>query len=414
MSKTTLDRLTFHRFSDARIKLRSVLNPTSLIHSDFFSEKIGANVYLKPENLQRTGSYKVRGAFYRISNLSQEEKDRGLIAASAGNHAQGVAYAAKVLGVQATIVMPLNTPLLKINKTRNLGAQVILHGDLFDDAAAHAYELADQHGYTYIHPFDDEDVMVGQGTIAFELIDELPDVDVILVPIGGGGLASGVARLAKLLKPSVKVIGVEPAGAASMKLSLEKGEVTQFPQVQTIADGVAVRTPGKHTFEVVQACIDQIITVNDVDLIDSFLSMVEQHKLVCENAGLITIAALFKLKDMLKDKNVVSIISGGNIDVLTINSLVQRGLYLRDRVFTFTTDISDKPGELAQITGLIAREKGNIIKLDHDQLSALDRFSQVLVTVTVEAYGTDHKDQILHALRSEGYHVKLIDRMYHG
>ncbi|HFI0464073.1 TPA: threonine ammonia-lyase [Streptococcus suis] len=413
MSNLTLDHLTFHRFSDARQKLRPILIPTTLIHSDFFSEKIEANVYLKPENLQRTGSYKVRGAYYKISRLSQEEKERGLIAASAGNHAQGVAYAARTLGVKATIVMPLNTPLLKINKTRKLGADVVLHGDIFDDAAAHAYELAETHGYTYIHPFDDEDIMVGQGTIAFELIEELPDLDVILVPIGGGGLAAGISRLAKLIKPDIQVIGVEPAGAASMKLSLEKGEVTAFPQVQTIADGVAVRKPGQKTYEVVQSQIDQIITVNDVDLIDSFLSMVEQHKLVCENAGLITIAALFKLKDQIKDKNVVSVISGGNIDVLTINSLVQRGLYLRDRVFTFTTAISDRPGELERITGLIAKQKGNIIKLDHDQLSALDRFSEVLVTVTVETYGSEHKDTILQTLRSEGYQVKLIDRMVH-
>lgn len=407
---STIEQLTFHRFSDARHRLREVLNPTNLIYSDYYSELIDAEIYLKPENLQRTGSYKVRGAYYKISNLSQEQKERGLIAASAGNHAQGVAFAAKQLGVKATIVMPLNTPLLKINKTRKLGAEVVLHGDLFDEAAAKAYELADELGYTYVHPFDDLDVIIGQGTMAFELVDELPDVDVILVPIGGGGLASGISRLAKLLKPSVQVIGVEPSGAASMKLSLEKGEVTSFPKVQTIADGVAVRTPGINTFEVVSECIDKIITVNDVDLIDSFLSMVEQHKLVCENAGLITIAALLKLKEELKGKNVISVISGGNIDVLTINSLVQRGLYLRDRVFTFTTDISDKPGELARITSIIAREKGNIIKLDHDQLSALDRFSEVLVSVTVETYGTEHKNQIIKILMDEGYEVSIIER----
>ncbi|MFK8243746.1 MULTISPECIES: threonine ammonia-lyase [unclassified Facklamia] len=412
MSNDVLAALPFHRFSDARHQLKEVLNPTNLIYSDFFSELIDAAIYLKPENLQRTGSYKVRGAYYKIFNLSKEQKKRGLIAASAGNHAQGVAFAARALGVKATIVMPINTPLLKINKTRKLGAEVVLSGEVFDEAAAKALELAELHDYTYIPPFDDLDVIVGQGTIAFELLDELPEVDVILVPIGGGGLASGVARLAKLLKPSVKVIGVEPSGAASMKLSLEKGTVQSLPKVQTIADGVAVKTPGKLTYAVVSQCIDEIITVDDVNLIDSFLSMVEQHKLVCENAGLITVAALFKLKEQLKGKNVISIISGGNIDVLTINSLVQRGLYMRDRVFTFSADISDKPGELEHITGLIAREKGNIIRLEHDQFSILERFSEVSVTITIETYGSEHKAQIIQVLKDEGYRISLVERHY--
>lgn len=409
-----VENLTFHRFSKAKQILSGILIPTSLIYSDFFTELIGAQVYIKPENLQRTGSYKIRGAYHKIANLSIDQKEKGLVAASAGNHAQGVAFAARELGVKATIVMPLNTPLLKVNKTRKLGAEVVLHGELFDEAAAKALELSKTYGYTYIHPFDDEDVMIGQGTMAFELIDELPDVDVILVPIGGGGLASGVSRLVKLLKPTVKVIGVEPEGAASMKFSIDEGEIKSFPKVQTIADGVAVRTPGKKTYQVIKECVDEIVTVKDVALIESFLSMVEQHKLVCENAGLITIAALFRLRKELKDKKVISIISGGNIDVLTINSLIQRGLYLRERVFTFITDILDKPGELERITGVIAKEKGNIIRLEHDQFSVLERFTEVSVAITVETYGPEHKEQIIQQLMNEGYQPKIVERHFSG
>ncbi|MGN0325656.1 MAG: threonine ammonia-lyase, partial [Lachnospiraceae bacterium] len=353
--------LTLEKFEEASEIVKQVTLETKLVYSDYWSAATGNKVYLKPENLQFTGAYKVRGAYYKTSTLSDEEKSRGVITASAGNHAQGVAYAAQRNGLKATIVMPTTTPLIKVNRTKNFGAEVVLYGDVYDEACAHAYELAEKHGYTFIHPFDDLTVATGQGTIAMEIIKELPLVDYILVPIGGGGLAAGVSTLAKLLNPKIKVIGVEPAGAACMKASINRGEVTTLPQVNTIADGTAVKTPGTKIFPYIQDNIDDVITVEDEELIVAFLDMVENHKMIVENSGLLTVAALKHLD--VKDKKVVAILSGGNMDIITMSSVVQQGLIFRDRIFTVSVLLPDKPGELCRVSGLIAEENGNVIKL---------------------------------------------------
>ena len=377
-----------------------------MIYSDFLSEKCGNSVYLKPENMQLTGAYKVRGAYYKISTLTAEERKKGLITASAGNHAQGVAYAAKKFGAKATIVMPTTTPLIKVNRTKNLGAEVVLYGDVYDEACAKAYELADEHGYTFIHPFDDLAVATGQGTIAMEIVKELPLVEYILVPIGGGGLATGVSTLAKLLNPKIKVIGVEPAGANCMQASIKNGKVTTLPTVNTIADGTAVKTPGSNIFPYIQKNLDDIITVEDDELIAAFLDMVENHKMVVENSGLLTVAALNKLN--VKGKRVVSILSGGNMDVITMSSVVQQGLIFRDRIFTVSVLLPDKPGELARVAETIAGVQGNVIKLEHNQFVTTNRNAAVELRITLEAFGTDHKNQILDALEKGGYQPKIV------
>ena len=374
--------------------------------SSYFSELTGNKVFFKPENMQRTGAYKVRGAYYKISTLSDEERGKGLITASAGNHAQGVAYAAHKYGVKAVIVMPTTTPLIKVERTKGYGAEVILHGDVYDEACAYALELAEEKGYTFIHPFDDPAVATGQGTIAMEIIQELPLVDYILVPIGGGGLATGVSTLAKLLNPHIKVIGVEPAGAACMKASLEKGEVVTLPHVNTIADGTAVQTPGSHIFPYIQENLDEIITVEDDELIVAFLDMVENHKMIVENSGLLTVAALRHLD--FKNKKVVSILSGGNMDVITMSSVVQHGLIQRDRIFTVSVLIPDKPGELVRVASIIAENQGNVIKLDHNQFVSTNRNAAVELKITLEAFGTDHKNQIVKALETAGCRPKVI------
>ena len=393
--------LTLEQFKAARSVLRGVIRDTSLIHSPALSKATGHNVYLKPENMQVTGAYKIRGAYYKISTLTQEEKERGLITASAGNHAQGLAYAAQAAGVPATIVMPTTTPLVKVNNTKDYGAQVILHGEVFDEAAALAAQLAEEKGLTYVHPFNDLGVATGQGTIAYEIFQDLPDVDVILVPIGGGGLAAGVSTLAKMLNPNVTVIGVEPEGAASMKASLEAGHVVTLPTANTIADGVAVKTPGDLVFPYVQNNVDHIITIPDVELVDAFLDIMEKHKMVVENAGLLTVAALKRLQG--KGLNVVSVLSGGNMDVITMASLVQHGLINRGRVFTFSVQLPDRPGELLRVAQLVAEANGNIIKLEHNQFVNINRQSGVELRVTLEAFGHTHKRAILDALCGAGY-----------
>ncbi|MCC8079934.1 MAG: threonine ammonia-lyase [Oscillospiraceae bacterium] len=390
-------------FKAARKVLDGVLHPTNLIYSPTFSKKSGNNVYLKPENMQVTGAYKIRGAYYKCSTLTEEEKSHGLITASAGNHAQGVAYAAAASGISATIVMPTTTPLVKVNNTKEYGAEVILHGETFDDAAELAAKLSEERGLTYVHPFNDLTVATGQGTIAYEIFQDLPDVDVILVPIGGGGLCAGVSTLAKLLNPSVKVIGVEPTGAACMKASVEAGRVVRLASVETIADGVAVKTPGDKVLPYIQENVDDIITIDDSELLDAFLDMMEKHKMVVENAGLLTIAALGHLQE--RDKNVVSVLSGGNMDVITLSSLVQHGLINRGRIFTFAVQLPDRPGELLRVAELLARMNGNVIKLAHNQFVNINRQSGVELRVTLEAFGHRHKAEIMAALAEAGYNA---------
>ena len=398
--------MTLEDFKAARSVLAGVLADTHLVHSAALTKATGNQVYIKPENMQVTGAYKIRGAYYKISTLSQEEKERGLITASAGNHAQGVAYAAQAAGVKATVVMPTTTPLVKVNNTKDYGAQVILHGAVFDDAAELAAKLSEEEGLTYVHPFNDLTLATGQGTIAYEIFSDLPDVDIILVPVGGGGLASGVAALAKLLNPNVKVIGVEPVGAASMKASLEAGHIVTLDQVDTIADGVAVKTPGDKIFPYIQKNLDGIITIDDHELVDAFLDMMEKHKMIVENAGLLSVAALNHLD--CRGKNVVSVLSGGNMDVITVSSLVQHGLVSRGRVFTFSVQLPDRPGELVRVAELVAELNGNIIRLDHNQFVNLNRQSGVELRVTLEAFGLVHKEEIMTALRQAGYDAKEV------
>ena len=398
--------LTLEKFEEASEIVKQVTQETKLIYSKYFSEQTGNKVYLKPENMQLTGAYKVRGAYYKISTLSAEERAKGLITASAGNHAQGVAYAAQVYGVKAVIVMPTTTPLMKVERTKGYGAEVVLYGNVYDEACAYAYELAEKEGYTFIHPFDDPAVATGQGTIAMEIVKELPLVDYILAPVGGGGLATGVSTLAKLLNPNIRVIGVEPAGANCLQTSIREGKVTTLEQINTIADGTAVKTPGERIFPYLQENLDDIITVEDDELIVAFLDMVENHKMIVENAGLLTVAALKHMD--VSGKKIVSILSGGNMDVITMSSVVQLGLIQRDRIFTVSVLLPDRPGELVRVASVVANEQGNIIKLDHNQFVSTNRNAAVELKITLEAFGTEHKKRIVDALMKNGYAPRLI------
>ena len=387
-------------------QLEGVARKTRLIHSDFFSEQCHNDVYLKPENLQHTGAFKLRGAYNKISQLTPEERAKGVITASAGNHAQGVAYAAQKLGVKAVICMPATTPILKVEGTRALGAEVVLYGDGFDDAYAHSLELQKKYGYVYIHPFNDLQVLLGQGTTALEIIDALKDVDAILCPIGGGGFASGVALATKLVNPNVKVIGVEQENAACMKAALEADKVVTLASADTVADGCAVKTAGTLTFEFCKKYLDDIITVSEIDIMNALLSLIEKHKLVAEGAGVLSLAALAKLP--FQGKKVVSIISGGNIDISTISALIDKALIARGRVFCFAVQLPDKPGQLLNVSRILAEENANVIKLDHDQTKVTDSFKKVVLTVTVETHNEQHIQKIIKALNANGYEIQKI------
>ena len=398
--------LTLEKFERASELVKEVTTPTKLIFSEYLSAQTGGKIYLKPENMQYTGAYKVRGAYYKISTLSEEERKKGLVAASAGNHAQGVAFAAQKFGCKATIVMPTVTPLIKVNRTKSYGAEVVLHGDVYDDACAYALDLAEKEGCTFVHAFDDLDVATGQGTIAMEIVQELPTVDYILVPIGGGGLVTGVSTLAKMLNPKIQVIGVEPAAAASMTAALKNGGPVTLDSANTIADGTAVKRVGDKIFPYVQENLDAVLTVEDDELIGAFLDMVENHKMIVENSGLLAVAALRQLD--LKGKKAVSILSGGNMDVITMSSIVQHGLIQRDRIFSVSVLLPDKPGELVQVAKTIADEQGNVIKLEHNQFVSTNRNAAVELRITMEAFGTEHKNRILDALEKKGFRPKLI------
>lgn len=398
--------MDLEKFEEASEVVKKVTSRTKLVYSDYFSEMTGNKVYLKPENMQVTGAYKVRGAYYKISTMSEEERNRGLITASAGNHAQGVAYAAKLFGCRAVIVMPTTTPLIKVNRTKNYGAEVVLYGDVYDEACAYATELAKKEGLTFIHPFNDEVVATGQGSIAMEIFKDLPTVDIILVPVGGGGLLAGVSTLAKLLNPKIRIIGVEPVGANCMQESLRAGKIVTLPKVDTIADGTAVKTPGDKIFPYVQQNVDEIITIDDSELVVAFLDMIENHKMVVENSGLLTVAALKHLE--AENNKVVSVLSGGNMDVITVASVVQHGLIQRDRIFTVSVLLPDKPGELLHVASIIAENQGNVIRLDHNQFVSINRNSAVELTITMEAFGHEHKEKIIKALRTAGYDPKSI------
>lgn len=400
------EMLTLEAFEEASIKVKEVTQETKLVESPYLTAATGNRVWLKPENMQRTGAYKVRGAYYKISTLTPEELSRGIITASAGNHAQGVAFAATRAGARSIVVMPTTTPLIKVERTKGYGAEVVLHGDVYDEACEYAMHLAETEGYTFIHPFNDPVVATGQGTIAMEIVQELPLVDTILVPIGGGGLSCGVSTFAKLYNPKIRVIGVEPAGAACMKASVEAGHVVKLPAASTIADGTAVLEPGDLVYPYVRDNVDEIITVEDEELIVSFLDMVENHKMVVENSGLLTVAALKHLPP--ENKRVVSILSGGNMDVITMSSVVQHGLIQRGRIFTVCVLLPDRPGMLLSVASIIARENGNVIKLEHNQFVSTNRNAAVELRVTVEAFGEDHKRQIVDALEAGGFDPSIV------
>ena len=398
--------LTLKKFEEAAEKVKEVTIQTNLVYSEYFSAQSGNSIYFKPENMQYTGAYKVRGAYYKISTLTDEERAKGLITASAGNHAQGVAYAAKIYGAKAIIVMPTTTPLIKVNRTKSYGAEVILFGNVYDESCEYALNLAKEKGLTFIHPFDDLDVATGQGSIAMEIIKELPTVDYILVPVGGGGLATGVSVLAKLLNPHIKVIGVEPAGANCLQESLNTGEVVTLQNVSTIADGTAVQTPGRKLFPYLQKNLDDIITIEDEELIVAFLDMVENHKMIVENSGLLTVAAIKHLE--VKDKKIVSILSGGNMDVITMSSIVQHGLIQRERIFTVSVLLPDKPGELVRVADIIAKAKGNVVKLEHNQFVSINRNAAVELRITIEAFGHEHKNEIVAKLEENGLRPRIV------
>lgn len=387
-------------------QLDGVVRKTDLIPSPYFSANAKNEVYIKPENLQITGSFKLRGAYNKISRLTAEEKAKGVITASAGNHAQGVAYAAQKAGVKAVIAMPATTPIIKVEATRGYGAEVVLCGDSYDDAYAKALELQKEHGYVFVHPFDDLDVLLGQGTAALEIISDLKDVDAILVPVGGGGFASGVALAAKTVNPEIKVIGVEPEGAACVRQSLAEGSVSTLSCIDTVAEGTAVKTPGNLTFEFIRTYVDEIIAVSEFEIMSALLALIEKHKLIAEGAGVLSLAALHQLS--FQNKKVVAIVSGGNIDISTISALINKALIARGRVFCFTVNLPDKPGQLLKVAQILADENANVIKLDHNQAKVTDSFKKVQLEVTVETHGQAHVDRVAAALERSGFAIRKI------
>ncbi|NMM63564.1 threonine ammonia-lyase [Clostridium sp. P21] len=399
--------LTLGDVKEARERIKNICVNTKLIYSSEFSRESGNEVYIKPENLQITGAFKLRGALNKVGKLTEEQKKRGLIASSAGNHAQGVAYAANKLGIQATIVMPETTPLIKVQATKNYGANVVLKGKVYDEAYEEAKRLEKENGYTFVHPFNDVDVAAGQGTIALEIMEELKDVDVILVPIGGGGLISGISVAAKAINPNVKVIGVQGEKANPMQISFNTGKLTFADTIDTIADGAAVKQPGDVTFEIVKKYVDDIVTVSDHELMEAVFILLEKHKLVAEATGVMSLAALKRLN--FKGKKVVSLISGGNIDVVTIASMLNHGLLSRGRIFCFSVKLQDTPGQLVKISKILADKGANVIELDHNQFKAIDRLRHVVLEVTVETNGHEHIEEIVKALNEEGYNV---DKVY--
>ena len=394
------------QFAEARERLKDVIEETNLLYSAIFSSESGNNVYIKSENLQKTGAFKIRGAYNKISKLSLKDRQKGLISSSAGNHAQGVAYAAQQLGVKATLVMPKTTPLIKVEATRSYGAQIVLSGDCYDEAYAEALRLQKEHQYLFVHPFNDLDVIEGQGTIGLEILEDLENVDCILVPIGGGGLIAGIAAAVKSLRPDIKIIGVEPEGAMAMKLSMDNNKLTYLNTVDTIADGVAVKKPGDLAFSIIKDYVDEIVTVSDFDIMEAFLLLLEKHKLIGENAGVLSLAGLKKVQE--RDKNIVCVVSGGNIDVLTISSLINRGLVSRGRIFCFSVDLPDKPGELLRISEILSKSNANVIKLNHNQFKSLDRLMDVQLEVTVETNGHKHIEQIIYEMNQVGYEIKKV------
>lgn len=405
--------LSLDKIKKAHEGMASVLKPTLLMKSDFLSEDFSADIYIKPENLQRTGAFKIRGAFNKLATLSDDQKQKGIVAASAGNHAQGVALAARLIcdsGTSlcpvVTIVMPETTPLIKVENTKRLGARVVLKGDTYDDACLEALRIEREEGAVFVHPFNDYDVIAGQGTIGIEILDELPEADIVIVPVGGGGLISGIAAAIKQVSPNVKVIGVEPEGAACMKAALDACKIVDLEDVNTIADGVAVKTAGDITYKLVKEYVDKIITVTDTEIMEALLLLIEREKLISENAGALSIAALKHVD--IKDKKVVSLVSGGNIDVITVSEMLTHGLIARGRLFSFVIELHHKPGELLKVARILAERKANVIQLVHNQFRNPGRFKSVQLEVTVETNGLKHVQEISDTFTKEGYHFEIV------
>lgn len=387
--------------------LRGLIKRTELVYSEFFSRENGNNVYMKTENLQLTGSFKIRGAYNKIARMAPEDRAKGIISSSAGNHAQGVALSASKFGIPAVLVMPNVTPLIKVEATRAYGAEVVLHGNIYDEAYQKAVDLAQEKGYTFVHPFDDYDVLCGQGTIGLEILADLADVDEILVPVGGGGLISGIALAAKAIKPSIRVIGVEPVGALGMKRSIDAGHVVALDSVHTSAEGVAVKQVGQMCFDIVNEYVDGIIEVTEEEIMEALLMLIEKHKIIAETAGVLSLAALKKLNS--RNKNIACVISGGNIDVVTISSVINTGLVSRGRILCFTVDLPDTPGQLLLIARILTEQRANVIKLEHNQFKAIDRVSNVQLEVTAETNGHEHIATIINELEKVGL---MVNRLY--
>ena len=394
------------KIKEARENIKDVVTKTPLLYSNVFSKSSNNEVYMKCENLQLTGAYKLRGALNKIISLSEEEKAKGVICSSAGNHAQGVAYASSLMGVKSSIVMPETTPYLKVESTKNYGGNIILHGKCYDDAFLKAKTIEEEEGKVFIHTFNDIDVICGQGTIALEIFEEINDLDYILVPIGGGGLISGISVAAKSLNPNIKIIGVQAEGAPSMALSIKKDKICTLDSVNTIADGISVKTPGSKTFEIVREYVDDIITVSENDIVNAFLLLVEKHKLVAEASGVVTLAALKKLR--VKNKKVCCILSGGNIDMLTISTLINNGLVSKGRLFCFSIELKNVPGELLKISEILAKENANVVKLEHNQFKAINRIHNVLLEVTVETNGHEHIEKVINSFEREKYSIRVM------
>ena len=395
--------VTLGMILEARERLKGVAQRTGMVQFKALSDE-SSQVYLKTEDLQNTGSFKVRGAYIKIASLSEEERACGVIASSAGNHAQGVALAAKAFGVPATIVMPAGAPLSKVKATRELGANVVLHGTVYDDAYAEACRLQKETGATFIHPFDDPMVIAGQGTIGLEIMDDLPDVNTIVVPIGGGGLASGVAAAVKMLHPHVRVIGVQAAGAAGMKASLDAGHIVELPSAKTIADGIAVKRPGENTFELCRQYLDQVVTVDDDEIAQAILFLMERGKMVAEGAGAAPVAAILNRKFDVTGK-VAAVISGGNIDVTMLSRIIEKGLLRAGRVSKLRIILQDRPGQLEQVSRIIGGNGANVMAIHHDRTDVDLDIRDAILEITMETQDREHAQRIIAALREAGFNV---------
>ncbi|MCV3453766.1 threonine ammonia-lyase [Campylobacter sp. FU_520] len=398
-----------NKIYQAKQKIADFVLKTPFVHSSFLSEFLETDVFLKCENLQKTGAYKIRGAYNTIANLTKEQKQAGVIAASAGNHAQGVAISAKKFGIEAVIVMPEATPLLKVSATKNLGAKVILKGDNFDEAYAYALNYAKEHHLNFIHPFENESIIAGQGTLMLEMLDEISDLDMILVPVGGGGLISGVASAAKQINPAIKVIGVSAKGAPAMYESFKSKKMINSKAVRTIADGIAVRDVNKINFDIILECVDDFIQVDDEEIANAVLYLLEKHKITVEGAGASAVAALLHKKiDLKNHKKIGVILSGGNIDVQMLNIIIEKGLFKAFRKMLINVTLIDKPGALSALSDAIKEAQANIVKIDYDRFSTKLEYGDAMISITLETKGKEHQELVRKILYDKGFNFNEI------